>query len=77
MRLTLLAAILAALTMTACGKPNQALPEQEKKNYDKITSQPAAPAAPAAADSGTPPSTSTDSSAGSSTSSTVDAPKDK
>ena len=44
MRLTLLAAILAALTMTACSKPNQALPEQEKKNYDKITSQPAAPA---------------------------------
>ncbi|MDQ3185782.1 MAG: hypothetical protein M3Q16_04835 [Pseudomonadota bacterium] len=42
MRLTLLAAaILAALTMTACGKPNQALPEQEKKNFEKITSKPA------------------------------------
>ena len=77
MRLTLLAAILAALTMTACSKPNQALPEQEKKNYDKITSQPAAPAAPAAADSNAPASTSTDTSAGSSTSSTVDATKDK
>jgi hypothetical protein len=77
MRLTLLAAILAALTMTACSKPNQALPEQEKKNYDKITSQPAAPAAPAATDSGAPASTSTDTSAGTSTSSTVDATKDK
>lgn len=41
MRLTLLAATLVALTMTACGKPNQALPEQEKKNFEKITSQPA------------------------------------
>ena len=77
MRLTLLAAILAALAMTACSKPNQALPEQEKKNYDKITSQPAAPAAPAATDSGAPASTSTDTSAGTSTSSTVDATKDK
>jgi hypothetical protein len=78
MRLTLLAAILAALTMTACSKPNQALPEQEKKNYDKITSQPAAPAAPAATDSGAPAaSTGTDTSASTSTSSTVDATKDK
>ena len=77
MRLTLLAAILAALTMTACSKPNQALPEQDKKNYDKITSQPAAPAAPAATDSGAPASTSTDTSASTSTSSTVDATKDK
>ena len=41
MRFTLLAATLAALAMTACGKPNQALPEQEKKNFEKITSQPA------------------------------------
>ena len=44
MRLTLLAAALVALTMTACGKPNQALPEQEKGNFAKITSQPAKPA---------------------------------
>ena len=46
MRLTLVAATLAALMMTACGKPNQALPEQEKENFAKITS-PGAPAAPA------------------------------
>jgi hypothetical protein len=39
MRLTLLAATLAALTMTACGKPSQALPEQEKENFSKITGQ--------------------------------------
>jgi len=25
--------------MTACGKPNQALPEQEKENHAKIMSQ--------------------------------------
>ena len=47
MRLTLVAATLAGLMMTACGKPNQALPEQEKENFAKITTQPAAPAAPA------------------------------
>jgi hypothetical protein len=50
MRLTLLAAALVALTMTACGKPNQALPEQEKDNFAKITSQ------PKSADSSTPAS---------------------
>jgi hypothetical protein len=44
MRLTFLAAALVALTMTACGKPNQALPEQEKDNFAKITSQPGKPA---------------------------------
>lgn len=51
MRFTLLSAALVALTMTACGKPNQALPEQEKDNFAKITSQPAKPA-----DSGVPAS---------------------
>lgn len=50
MKYTLLAAILAAMTMTACGKPNQALPEQEKDNFAKITSGATAePAEPAAA----------------------------
>ncbi len=44
MRLPLLAAALVALTMAACGKPNQALPEQEKANFAKITSQSAKPA---------------------------------
>jgi hypothetical protein len=48
MRLTLVAATLAALMMTACGKPNQALPEQEKENFAKITTKPATPAAPEA-----------------------------
>ncbi|MCC2682404.1 MAG: hypothetical protein K0S36_1968 [Nitrosospira multiformis] len=37
-RLSLLAATVG-LTMAACGKPNQALPEQEKENYSKIMSQ--------------------------------------
>jgi len=37
-RISLLAATVV-LTMTACGKPNQALPEQEKENYSKIMSQ--------------------------------------
>ena len=43
MRLTLVAATLAVLMMTACGKPNQALPEQEKANFSKIISQQGAP----------------------------------
>jgi hypothetical protein len=58
MRLTLLAAILA-LTMAGCGKPNQALPEQEKKNFEKIISQPAKPAV-SSTDSSAPTSASTD-----------------
>jgi|tagenome__1003787_1003787.scaffolds.fasta_scaffold20945165_1 hypothetical protein len=62
MRFTLVAAALTVLTLTACGKPNQALPEQEKANFSKITGQtspasgapatspaPAAPEKPAAA----------------------------
>lgn len=61
MRLTLLAAILAALTMTACGRPNQALPEQEKANFEKITGKSAAtepaPADDAAPDSNAPSDT--------------------
>jgi hypothetical protein len=64
MRLTLLAATLAVLAMTACGKPNQALPEQEKDNFAKVISQSAAPATPdSAADEST--NDSTDSSASS------------
>jgi hypothetical protein len=46
MKLTLLAATLAVLPVTACGKPNQALPEQEKENFAKVTSQSAASAEP-------------------------------
>ncbi|SEO36563.1 hypothetical protein [Nitrosovibrio sp. Nv6] len=55
MKRTLLAAILAAITMTACGKPNQALPEQEKGNFAKITSPSGASDKPAAPSGETDP----------------------
>lgn len=61
MRLTFIAAILAALAMAACGKPNQALPEQEKDNFAKITSQPAPPAESSAPESETAATDDTDS----------------
>ncbi len=74
MRCTLLAVTLAVLTMAACSKPNQALPEQEKKNYEKITSR---PAAPAAAEPSAPSSASSDASADASPSPAADTSKTK
>jgi len=52
-RLSLLAATVV-LTMTACGKPNQALPEQEKENHAKIMSQESSTPDQAVAGSDTP-----------------------
>ncbi len=40
MRFSLLALTLAALTLAACGKPNQALPEQEKARFETISKVP-------------------------------------
>lgn len=68
MRFTLLAAALVAVTMTACGKPNQALPEQEKGNFAKIQAQQNAPKAPEAPEASAPAS-GTEPAAGSGTSS--------
>jgi hypothetical protein len=58
---------MAVLTMTACGKPNQALPEQEKGNFAKILSQQPSADQPAA------PSSETGAAAGSDTSSKAEA----
>lgn len=36
MKYTLLLIALLAFGLSACGKPEQALPEQEKANYEKL-----------------------------------------
>lgn len=38
MRLNLLALALVVSVLAACDRPKQALPEQEKKNFEKLTS---------------------------------------
>lgn len=40
MRLSLLAVTLVALTLAACGKPDQALPEVEKANFERLSKIP-------------------------------------